>query len=217
MSDTIAPYAPNTLRGGWPMLNGHVKAPELTYYHKQSGKKGKAAQYSLTHFRYQKIPSHWEEMSKSAWENLQKTKPKPTEEFQLPVSISPLRGNTQKRKSPLERVDPGKAPLSFSSKLDRKRSGKTTAIVTSAEAAAKKPRSESPDLSKDPVDILDTGLPMEFQPLKLNPDWVGVTFDPPTKIYPSLNLSDTSKALMMMILRRYVIHPSRLTSLTIWL
>ena len=64
--------------------------------------------------------------------------------------------------------------------------------MTSAEAASKKPRSESPDLSKDPVDILDTGLPMEFQPFKPNPDWVGVTFDSTTKNYPSVNLSGTS-------------------------
>ena len=169
-----------------------AKAPELIYYHKQSGKKGKAAEDILTHFRYQEVPSHWEEMSKSAWENLQNTKPKPAEEFQLPVAISPLREDPMKRKSPLERVDPGKASLSFSRKLDRKRSGKATATVTSAEAAAKKPRSESPDLSKDPVDILDNGLPMEFQPLEPNREWVGVTFDPPTKVYPSLNLSDTS-------------------------
>ena len=167
-----------------------AKAPELIYYHKQSGKKGKAAEDILTHFRYQEVPSHWEEMSKSAWEKLQNTKP--AEEFQLPVAISPLREDPMKRKSPLERVDPGKASLSFSRKLDRKRSGKATATVTSAEAAAKKPRSESPDLSKDPVDILDNGLPMEFQPLEPNREWVGVTFDPPTKVYPSLNLSDTS-------------------------
>ena len=164
----------------------------LIYYHKQSGKKGKAAEDILTHFRYQQVPSHWEEMSKSAWEKLQNNKPKPAEEFQLPVAFSQLREDTMKMKSPLERVDTGKAPLSFSRKLDRKRSGKATATVTSAEAADKKPRSESPDLSKDPVDILDNGLPMEFQPLEPNREWVGVTFDPPTKVYPSLNLSDTS-------------------------
>ena len=160
-----------------------AKTPELIYYNKQSGKKGKAAEDILTHFRYQEIPSHWEVMGKSAWEKLHKTKPKPAEDFQLPQAISPLRENTQKMKSPLERVDPGKAPLSLSQKLDHRRSGKATTTMTSAEAADKKPPSESPDLSKEPVDILDTSLPKEFQPLKPNPDWVGVTFDAPTKIY----------------------------------
>ena len=192
----------------WRMA--HVKCPakahELTYYHKQSGKKDKAAEDILTHFRYQEIPSHWEEMSKSAWERLQKTLPNPGEEFQLPVAISPLRANSQNGKKPLERVDPVKTPMSFSQRLDRKRSGKATAMVTSAEAASKKPRSESPDLSKDPVDILDTGLPMEFQHFKPNPDWVGVKFDSTTKNIPRLTCQ-ALQVTMMMILRRSVIHP----------
>ena len=90
-----------------------------------------------------------------------------------------MRDNPQNRKSTLESMDPGKAPVTFSQILERKLSGKATATVTSTEA--KKPLTElpeEPDLCKDPVYILDTDLPMEFQPLKPNPDWAGVIFDP---------------------------------------
>ena len=172
----------------FPRRLTHLKCPakpqDLVVCHRESQKKGEEAEEILTHYRFTIMPSHWREHSKSEWEVVKKSLPNPKAEFHVPAPISPLRHSPLPRKSPLERVDPGKPPMTYC--RTRKRPSATASATPPCEG--KRTRTVQEDLGQEPMDILD--YPLGFQPLKPNPAWKGVHFDPPIKV--TTNLSDSS-------------------------
>ena len=172
----------------FPRRLTHLKCPakpqDLVVCHRESQKKGEEAEEILNHYRFTIMPSHWREHSKSEWEVVKKSLPNPKAEFHVPAPISPLRHSPLPRKSPLERVDPGKPPMTYC--RTRKRPSSTASATPPCEG--KRTRTVQEDLGQEPMDILD--YPLGFQPLKPNPAWKGVHFDPPIKV--TTNLSDSS-------------------------
>ena len=157
---------------------------DLELFHKQSGKKGKEAEVILNKWRDEEMPNHWEE-----------TIQPPDGLAKFPARLSPLPSSPLRVKSPVEQVNPGKTPMSYSRKVATKRPAKASATESSAAAQAKRSKLENPediDLQHDPMDI-SLGLPLEFMLHKPDPSVANVKFSPPTKLFTVERLSDSEE------------------------
>ena len=157
---------------------------DLELFHKQSGKMGKEAEVILNKWRDEEMPNHWEE-----------TIQPPDGLAKFPARLSPLPSSPLRVKSPVEQVNPGKTPMSYSRKVATKRPAKASATESSAAAQAKRSKLENPediDLQHDPMDI-SLGLPLEFMLHKPDPSVANVKFSPPTKLFTVERLSDSEE------------------------
>ena len=108
-----------------------------------------------------------------------------------PRPISPLPKSPITRKSPLEKVDPGSANLTYSRRVAEKRSKSAPANPQSTPNKKQRPdQTDEVDLVNDPMDI-SLEQPCDFLFAPVDKQYQHVQFSPPTRICPVERLSDS--------------------------